>query len=230
MTTMNNNQDSANNNRTPSFNTLVNCFRRINQAKSSDKKVYLQRYIEDWRKAGFGSFYPAMRLLVPHLDSERAYDLKETRLAHAYIRAFSLTKSSPDAQRLVNWTRPKFTGKKRGPVQPVGDFASIAAEVIIVRSVVTKSKGLSIDYVNENLRELSEASNFDESVKVIKGFLHNYTAEEQKWLIKIILKDLKIGLSEDSILAIYHPDARNVFNRCNNLQKVTDELTDPHRR
>jgi hypothetical protein len=50
---------------------------------------------------------------------------------------------------------------------------SVAAEVIFVRSVITKSKGLSIDYANNNLRELSEAPSFDESVKVIKGFLQS---------------------------------------------------------
>ncbi|WMV08590.1 hypothetical protein MTR67_001975 [Solanum verrucosum] len=33
-----------------------------------------------------------------------------------------------------------------------------------------------------------------------------------KWIIMIILKDLKLGISEKSIFDEFHPDAEDLFN------------------
>lgn len=43
---------------------------------------------------------------------------------------------------------------------------------------------------------------------------------EQKWLIRILLKDLHLGLSHVKILNIFHEDANDLFDVTNNLQKV----------
>ena len=50
--------------------------------------------------------------------------------------------------------------------------------------------------------------------------LKNMTAEEQKWLIRIIMKELKMGLSQQSIFNVFHQDAEDVFNVKMSLHKV----------
>jgi len=44
------------------------------------------------------------------------------------------------------------------------------------------------------------------------------------------LIDLKIGLTENSILNIYHPDALNMFNVCSDLYEVIENLSDTSKR
>lgn len=36
----------------------------------------------------------------------------------------------------------------------------------------------------------------------------------------MILKDMKFGISENSILKTFHPDAKDLFNVTNSLEKV----------
>jgi len=41
------------------------------------------------------------------------------------------------------------------------------------------------------------------------------------------LIELKVGLSEKTILKFFHPDAVDYFNVTNNLRKVCEDLKDP---
>ncbi|KAI8918184.1 ATP dependent DNA ligase domain-containing protein [Powellomyces hirtus] len=53
---------------------------------------------------------------------------------------------------------------------------------------------------------------------------------EQTWIARVIMKDLKLGVSEKTILKIWHPDGLDLFNVCNDLAEVTKELRDPKKR
>lgn len=46
------------------------------------------------------------------------------------------------------------------------------------------------------------------------------SAEEQKWLIRIILKDMKLGLGQSSVLDTFHPDAKDLYDVTNTLSEV----------
>ena len=50
------------------------------------------------------------------------------------------------------------------------------------------------------------------------------SAVELKWLIRMIVKELKIGLSQASVLSVYHPDAEEFYNVNNNMEKVCMSL------
>lgn len=56
------------------------------------------------------------------------------------------------------------------------------------------------------------------------------TAEEQKWLIRIILKSTRTGLGDAMILKCVHPDAQELYNMTSNLRKICDELKNPAKR
>ena len=38
------------------------------------------------------------------------------------------------------------------------------------------------------------------------------------------MRDMKIGLSENSVFQIYHPDATDLFSVCSSLEKVCSDL------
>lgn len=47
------------------------------------------------------------------------------------------------------------------------------------------------------------------------------------WILRIILKDLKISTGADRILAHYHKDAVELYNSTSSLKEVSYELIDP---
>lgn len=59
------------------------------------------------------------------------------------------------------------------------------------------------------------------------SLLQDTSAEEQRWLIRIILKDVRIFIGQDRILKTYHPDAVDLYNINNSLSKVCATLKDP---
>jgi DNA ligase-4 len=66
---------------------------------------------------------------------------------------------------------------------------------------------LKIDQVNFYLDDLAAATEKDEKRKAFTKLIHATTATEQKWLSKIILKDLKCGIKHENVLRHYHQDA-----------------------
>ena len=83
---------------------------------------------------------------------------------------------------------------------------------------------LSIANVNTCLDAIAVNNSSKNKDLVRKNMMHllrNLTALEQKWLIRMILKDLKIGLSQQSVFAVFHPDADEMYNINNNLEKVS---------
>merc|ERR1719383_66370 len=47
---------------------------------------------------------------------------------------------------------------------------------------------------------------------------------EQKWVAKVILKDLKLGFSHESVLKRFHPDAMELYNCSSMLRQVLDVI------
>jgi DNA ligase 4 len=56
------------------------------------------------------------------------------------------------------------------------------------------------------------------------------TAAEHKWVVRIILKDLKLGFGEKTVLKEWHPDANEAINIQNNLRTVCQLLKDPNKK
>jgi DNA ligase-4 len=85
--------------------------------------------------------------------------------------------------------------------------------------------------------------------KILQRVYNRATAEEQRWIVRIILKgpllplntftgilnfcslvDLVISVKETTVFSVFHPDAQDLFNTCSDLKKVAWELWDPSRR
>ncbi|CAH1773972.1 unnamed protein product [Owenia fusiformis] len=218
------------------FSELTGLLEKIKkiQGKSSldQKKRLLSNFIAKWReahntyykgKATDDSFYSAMRLIMPHLEKERGpYGTKETMLAKSYISILQIGEESADGRKLKHFSAPKHTKGDES------DFAGVAYYVLKDR--LADKTSLTIQDVNDALDAIALANaNKDKVLKEKKllYLLQNTSALDNKWLIRMILRDMKLGFSQHSVFTTFHQDAEDYFNVCTSLQKVCQRLHNP---
>ncbi|KAF8892072.1 ATP dependent DNA ligase domain-containing protein [Infundibulicybe gibba] len=79
-----------------------------------------------------------------------------------------------------------------------GDFPTVLFEVVSKRSSIIEDRSL----------------------------YNRTTPEEQKWIVRIILKDMNILVKETTVFSVFHPDAQDLYNTCSDLKKVAWGLWD----
>ncbi|KAF2867707.1 ATP dependent DNA ligase domain-containing protein [Massariosphaeria phaeospora] len=190
------------------------------------RRNIIERFIAKWRKEVGNDFYPAMRLVIPEKDRDRAmYGLKEKAIAKLLIRVTKINKDSEDAKLMVNWKLPGQLHKASSST--AGDFAGRCYEVLAKRPIRNEVGDMSIAEVNNTLDQLSQVGAEDQQYKIFLRFYRRMNPEELTWLIRIILRQMKIGATEKTFLDIWHPDAETLFNISSNLRRICWELYDP---
>ncbi|GAA5981421.1 hypothetical protein JCM10908_004104 [Rhodotorula pacifica] len=214
------------------YDELEKATRTKHKHKSETKGQMIETFFRLWRERIGNDLYPVVRLMLPERDTRRrTYNLKEQKLAKALVEALDLPRNSTAAIKLEHWKTPT----KDDP--GAGEFASVAYDVIKSRSTVTTSRSdTTIDSINDVLDKLSQTTSLGEDgqkrslaaehAKILKRCVTNMTPGEMKWLIRIILRDLKIGVGEKTIFDRLHPDAMSVFNTCSDIKHVCYKLYD----
>ncbi|KAF9499593.1 ATP-dependent DNA ligase [Pleurotus eryngii] len=208
------------------FHVLSGLFDRLAAERKPDRRrKLLAAWFNHWREEKGFDLYPVLRLILPQKDKERAvYGLKEKNLAKTYIKLIPLGMRDPDAIRLLNWKRPSQRDSSSG------DFSAVLFDVVSKRSSVIEGT-LTIDHLNELLDELAASmGKQDLQSKILQRIYNRSTPEEQRWIVRIILKDMNILVKETTVFAVFHPDAQDLYNTCSDLKKVIWELWDPERR
>ena len=183
--------------------------------KHTQKTQVLQEFFE---LSHVQNFFPLVRLMLPAFDMERSqYGLKESTLAKLYAELLSLPDREKEA--LKYYKNPQ----KALPGCPAGSFSEVLQ--FVLRNRVGDNSCLSIADVNRELDELANSLSKDDKKKVLAGLLQRTNAAEQKWLTKIVLKDLKLG-SNEKILKCFHPRALELFYNTNSLRQVFTRLKD----
>lgn len=215
------------------FKDLCSLCEKISNSPRQKKGEYLRKYVSYFRDNAKkmkqqsplldDSFYPILRLLLPQLDRERgAYGVKEHNLAKIYIRVLGLPKEGHDALKLLNFRAPKTAGSH------AGDFAQVAFWVL--KSRCPEGGKLNVEQVNKHLDNIALKHTAHDPRGVdaeLIAMLTSMSADEQKWLIRMLLKDMKFGLGQKFIFSVYHPDALELYDVSNNLLKVCQLLNDP---
>ncbi|KAL8096103.1 hypothetical protein AgCh_037168 [Apium graveolens] len=206
------------------FHVMCSLFNWMQKSKSSAKKrSKFCKFLDHFCKPA--DYFSAIRLILPSLDRERgSYGLKESVLATCLIDALGISRESSDAIRLVNWRKG---GARTGA--SAGNFSQVAAEVLQLRQGTTSGE-LTIKELNDILDRLASSENRAEKTSVLSELIQKTNAQEMKWIVMIILKDLKLGTSEKSIFHEFHPDAEDLFNVTCDLKLVCEKLRDRSQR
>lgn len=171
--------------------------------------------------------FPLMRLMLPHLDtsSRPNYKLKQKGLAALYVDMMGLDPNSTAAQTMTNWKRPS-TGFQKSEQ---GNFPEVMYEVIKPRCKPRADlpRRVTIGEVNALLDRLAREQ---EKLPPMREIHTRCTALEQKWIFRIITKDLGIGMKEDKVFKLLHPDAQELYNSVCDLSATCEKCADPEYR
>jgi DNA ligase-4 len=188
------------------------------------RKQIIERFIAKWRKDVGHDIFPAFRLILPDRDRERSmYGLKEKTIAKLLIKILRIDNHSDDAVDLLNWKLPGQKATSRS----AGDFAQRCLDVLRKRTIRTEPGDMTVLEVNQKLDELSLAGKETDQKPILEEFYNRMNAMEMHWLIRMVLRQMKIGATEKTFFDIWHPDAETLFNISSNLRRVCWELYDP---
>ncbi|XP_066582786.1 DNA ligase 4-like isoform X2 [Prorops nasuta] len=215
------------------FVTLCQTFEKVIKSRSNDEKInILQIFINHCRNIGKSiekrasdadlSLYPLMRLILPSFERERSsLKLKEKSLANIYIRVFYLDKKKKDAQQLLKY---KVSNSED---MAATDFAGRVYHISRNR-LLNDESSFTIERINKFLDDVSQGNMKDRRKdELFKELVEELSALELKWLTRIILKDLKLGIKKKKILEVYHPDAAAYYNGMSDLYQICERLKNP---
>lgn len=151
------------------------------------------------------------------------YGLKEKALGKLLVQIMKIDKNSEDGFSLLNWKLPGQNTASR----MAGDFAGRCYEVISKRPMRTEVGDMTIGEVNDLLDELSATPREENQRPILAKFYQRMNATELMWLVRIILRQMKVGATERTFFDLWHPDAESLFNVSSSLRRVCWELHDP---
>ena len=119
---------------------------------------------------------------------------------------------------MIDWKKPneKFIA---------GDFGLAVYQSLQNRC--PEKGSMIIEEINTSLDLLNVATDKSKRIEILKNVLIKTTAIEQKWFVRIILKQLKMGMSENTIFNYFHKDALTLWNLSSDLKKICEDLKNP---
>ena len=90
-----------------------------------------------------------------------------------------------------------------------------------------QSASFSMHRINVDLLDkLADSGLAQEKLEVVRKILPHLSLIELKWLTRIILKDLKLGIGHETVLKNYHRHAIDIYNATSDLKAVFTEVDD----
>ncbi len=126
------------------------------------------------------------------------YGLKEKAIGKLIVKMLGITPASEDGESLLNW---KLPGKSTA-ASIAGDFTARCYEVLSKRPMRQEVGDMRIAEVNHLLDKLSVVSKEEEQLPIFKIFYERMNPKELQWLLRIILRQMKIGTSEKTLLNV----------------------------
>ena len=205
------------------FDYCCKLFTKIAPLKPKEKVKCVKLFIDKF----FGkavkekvSLFPFFRLLFPRYDRLRpTYGIAEVYLSNLYEDILQLPER--DKLMLKHWKNPNFV---KAPA-PVGDYLRLFKYIIENR--VAEKSNITLNEINEFLDKLAVVKDKNERNDLMKRIIKECSADEQKWIVAQILKDLKMGLSHETFFKNYDPRTIAIFNSTSSLVFVCDFLRDP---
>lgn len=231
------------------FEILYN--QRSKQTNKQTKQTLISCLLPDemYQFLNGSSFFPLLRLILPDLDTTRPHTgMKERTIAVAWADALGFKRQSRPYQKLLHFNDPTVAGptaagdlslavfetvKERYSDQPstvtIGQINDLLDELVTIKNPLRSS---------HHWRSSSQAGGSRSSPKIKNKFgLRRQWAEkiidkglsplEQKWLVRILLQKLDIGIGSKTILHYWRKYALELYQGNNNLKDVCTLLCDP---
>jgi DNA ligase-4 len=122
---------------------------------------------------------------------------------------------------LKHWKNPNYQPEGA----PAGDFVGLLTFVIKNRCSAVNT--MTINDVNDFLDEFCRATSSDEKTTTLAKLIKKASVLEQKWIIHIVLKDLKIGIGHETVFKQLDSRAQEVYTSTSSLVEVCNFLVDP---
>nr|CDJ90621.1 DNA ligase and ATP dependent DNA ligase and Zinc finger domain containing protein [Haemonchus contortus] len=169
--------------------------------KSSAVKMFITRDDYD------GDMLTLVRLLLPGVD-QRVYNIKEKQIIKHFATIFDL----PVDELLDSY--------KNG-----GDVSKTIRDAIEKNKLNRVSKGdWSIQKVDRWLNKLTELTKDDEQITHLKFAAKRLSPIEVQYLLRLVMKDLRINAGVKHILDGLHPSAYEAFQSCRDLAEIIDRV------
>ncbi|OLL24314.1 DNA ligase 4 [Neolecta irregularis DAH-3] len=211
-------------------------FRNIDgKSMWENKRLTVETFIANWRarhplltrptNSNARCIYITLGFtLSEHIKRDRdrpMYGIKEATLAKIFINVLGIAKDSPDAIDLKEWKQPGQSNNT------AGYFPTRCFDAIAKRPSMDNGGNLTVEQLNKLLNRLSGTTLEADQLKVIKELYHSTNPEEMKWIVQIILRQMRLRTSEKLFFNLWHPDADKLFNVTSSLRKVCWQLCDP---
>lgn len=197
------------------FGALCDVFEQLRSCKvPAEKKNLLQKLFQSLRQKN-QDFFPLLRLIVPKLDRERSsYRIKESKISKLLIKMLDL----PQCNDKITLTKCSTC--------PGADFGDILYS-ILRKYIVNQKTLITTNNINTYLDQIATRKTDSILDDLMLNIFKKLSARDTKWFIQLILKELKLGVNDATILNVFHNDASNFYSTNNNLKKVCEVLSNP---
>lgn len=207
------------------FESLVKFLQKMSEVPAKSKDKYIRQFLDMCVPRPTPDIFQTFRLLLPLDDMERrSYRMKQEKLAGHLVDAAGLSRQNPEAKRAINW--------RQAGVRNAGNFPEVVEQYVLRRACLAPDDpartSITIGGVNSLLDRLA-APDADKKtqVAVLREAMGRCTARQMKWLVRIVLKEIKVGLSQAKLMSMFHPDGLYLLQMTSDLQYVTTKLADP---
>ncbi|KHJ93975.1 ATP-dependent DNA ligase domain protein [Oesophagostomum dentatum] len=177
-------------------------FEMFFKARANTKVVESSDDIEDDYD---GDMLTLVRLLLPGVD-QRVYNVKEKQLIKHFASIFDLP-----AEDLLNEYKNS------------GDVSQTIRDAMERNNLSRVQKGnWSIEKVDRWLNKLTEFTKDDEQIAHLKFAAKRMSPLELQYLIRLVMKDLRINAGVKHILDGLHSCAYEAFQNCRDLAEIVD--------
>ena len=233
-----------------SFETLCNFLESISldnmegwKNKFDRRREHIEAFLNQCIDRGSGEAFDVFRLVLPNIDTDRGnYHLKEAALARMLAKGLTIDETQA-GQALLKWKDPGI-GAGAGDLSAVVEKAMHEHARFKADASMKERKTLKVGVINEKLDELVKLASlhtqagdddkkrkedkFSKQKNVLNFLFRRVTPRQSKWLIQIILKNMKHKCGEGPIFRAWHPDAQAYYDSHGmSLRAVFNDLKDP---
>ncbi|CAO1434661.1 unnamed protein product [Diamesa hyperborea] len=198
------------------FGQVTKLMEGVSSAKTIQKREeYMQKFFEDLikfqkdfkdrNKTGNSSLYPVIRMILSTEEQERCYNMQIKTITKLYIKALQIPEDGIDAKKLLHASK--------------NEFPQVLNEVMKHRA---GNGSISIYDVDAILNSFGDQPNQKFIENEFRKLMMNTSAMDQKWLVKILLRKANFSLGKLKVLDLYHPAAKELYQKYSNLSKVCE--------